>query len=402
MAEPGRVIVGTLAVLALSVGAESPEGFQLARQGVVTEPTGTTAARARSRTIYLNRTGVTIMPGGNNSALNRSSVTTQLAAIPAWDVSEPMWRDTVQCLETMFAPFDVTFTETDPGANVPHLEAVFGGSPDLLGLPPRVGGVSPLSTSCSVIESSMVFTFTSVIPQNARVACEIQAQEIAHSFGLDHELLAADPMSYLRYQGERAFQNEMASCGETSSRPCGINGNTCRDKQNSYAILLERLGPAGAGDLEPPIVGISSPRDGATVDVGFQVMATASDDVSVTSASILIDGESAGSMTQGPWTFTTPTTLSNGRHTITIVVTDGINERTHEIAVTVRGSATDEPPDELSGVGCSAMSNNTGFLLAAAGLLELLRRSFRRTAKPRARRDMAARPAMLRRDRFSR
>jgi len=396
------VLVTTLAVLALSVGAESSDGFQLARQGVVTEPTGTTAARARSRTIYLNRNGVTVMPGGNNSAQNRSSVTTQLAAIPAWNVSEPMWRDTVQCLETMFAPFDVTFTETDPGANVPHIEAVFGGSPELLGLPPRIGGVSPLSTSCSVVESSMVFTFTSVIPQNARVACEIQAQEIAHSFGLDHELLASDPMTYLRFDGERAFQNELAACGETAGRPCGINGSTCRDKQNSYAILLDRLGPAGAGDLEAPIVGISSPRDGAIVDAGFQVMATASDDVGITNASMFIDGEPAGEMTQGPWMFATPATLSGGRHTISIVVTDGIHERTTEIAVTVRGTETSDPSDEIGMGGCSAALNtNTGLLLAVVGLLELWRRRRREATKP-ARRDVRTRQVMLRRDRFSR
>jgi len=396
------VLVSTLAVLALSIGAESSDGFQLARQGVVTEPTGVTAARARSRTIYLNRTGVTILPGGNNSAQNRSSVTTQLAAIPAWNVSEPMWRDTVQCLEEMFAPFDVTFTETDPGPNVPHIEAVFGGSADLLGLPPRVGGVSPLSTSCAVIESSMVFTFTSVIPQNARVACEIQAQEIAHSFGLDHELLASDPMSYLRYDGERAFQNELASCGETTERPCGINGSVCRDKQNSYAILLERLGPAGAGDLEPPIVGISSPRNGAVLDAGFQVMTTASDDVAIIRAQMFIDSEPAGEITQGPWTFPTPMTLAGGRHTISIVVTDGIHERSAEITVTVRGDAADTLDDGAGMVGCSVLDSDTGFLLAAAGLLELLRRSFRRTAKARPRRDVGVRPVMLRRDRFSR
>ncbi len=364
------MLLSVLSVLSLSVGADTPDGFQLARDAVSTPPAS--ATRARSRTIYLNRHGVTVMPGANDSEHDRSSVTNQLAHIPAWEVSPQIWRDTVACLETMFAPFDVTITETDPGA-VPHIEAVFGGSGDLLGLPARIGGVSPMSTSCAVIESSMVFTFTSVIPQSAQVACEIQAQEIAHSFGLDHELLAADPMTYLRYAGERAFQDELASCGETTARPCGIGGSVCRDKQNSYAILLERLGPAGAGDLEPPVVVISSPLDGAFVEAGFEVRVTASDDVGVTGASIAIDGEPAGAITEAPWRFTTPATLAPGDHTITIVVTDGIHERTEEIGVTVRGELHDElgePPL----LGCRTTGGNGSVVVGLAAVLVLLRR----------------------------
>ena len=261
---PG-VLLSVLSVLSLSVGADTPAGFQLARAAVSTPPPS--ATRARSRTIYLNRHGVTVMPGANDSEHDRSSVTNQLAHIPAWEVSPQIWRDTVTCLETMFAPFDVTITETDPGA-VPHIEAVFGGSGDLLGLPARIGGVSPMSTSCAVIESSMVFTFTSVIPQSAQVACEIQAQEIAHSFGLDHELLAADPMSYLRHDAERTFQDELAPCGEATPRPCGLGPTSCRAEQNSYAILLERLGPTTALPTEDPIKPAIVPPDDAPAEVG--------------------------------------------------------------------------------------------------------------------------------------
>ena len=366
---PG-VLLSVLSVLSLSVGADTPAGFQLARAAVSTPPPS--ATRARSRTIYLNRHGVTVMPGANDSEHDRSSVTNQLAHIPAWEVSPQIWRDTVTCLETMFAPFDVTITETDPGA-VPHIEAVFGGSGDLLGLPARIGGVSPMSTSCAVIESSMVFTFTSVIPQSAQVACEIQAQEIAHSFGLDHELLAADPMTYLRFAGERAFQDELASCGETAARPCGISGSVCRDKQNSYTLLLERLGPAGAGDLEPPLVDISSPSDGALVDPGFEVRVTASDDVGVTDASISIDGEPAGAISTAPWRFTTAATLAPGHHTITIVVTDGIHEQTEEIGVTVRGELRDGGDDPAI-LGCHTTGGDGSILVGLAAVLVVRRR----------------------------
>ena len=40
---------------------------------------------------------------------------------------------------------------------MPHIEAVFGGSPGMLGMDPGVAGVSPFTTDCSVIENSIVF-----------------------------------------------------------------------------------------------------------------------------------------------------------------------------------------------------------------------------------------------------
>jgi uncharacterized protein (TIGR03382 family) len=38
----------------------------------------------------------------------------------------------------------------------------------------------------------------------------------------------------------------MASCGEYTGRKCGINGTMCRQRQNSVALLKERLGARGA------------------------------------------------------------------------------------------------------------------------------------------------------------
>jgi uncharacterized protein (TIGR03382 family) len=85
------------------------------------------------------------------------------------------------------------------------------------------------------------------------------AQEVAHSFGLDHELLASDPMTYLDYAGERTFQDTMAFCGEYGGRMCGISGSVCRTKQNSVDLLMERVGPRPGGT--PPGGGSNSNPD---------------------------------------------------------------------------------------------------------------------------------------------
>lgn len=206
---------------------------------------------ALSKVIYLNRSGVSVTPGSSDSRINRTSVTDQPATIPAWHVTDEVWADTVTCLQTMFLPFDVELTEIDPGMT-PHIEAVFGGSPSLFGLGSRTAGVAPLSTTCAVVENAMVFTFTDILVNKAQVVCETMSQEIAHAYGLDHEMLESDPMSYLKHNGNRTFQDVTASCGETSARPCGIGATSCRAEQNSYAILLERLG--ATGEEPEPIV----------------------------------------------------------------------------------------------------------------------------------------------------
>jgi MYXO-CTERM domain-containing protein len=352
---------------------------------------GAVAAVAQSRIIYLNKNGVTLQPGNNDSRTNRSTMATQTVTIGAWNgVSATTWSATVACMRDLFSPFDVSVVETDPGA-VPHMEAVFGGSPTQLGMDPNVAGVSPFTTNCDVIENSIVFTFTNVIPQDARLACEIMAQEVAHSYGLDHELLASDPMTYLQYTGNRSFKNQTAACGEDVTRPCGIGGSTCRANQNSVALLTARLG-AKTGDAIPPTGAITSPSANALVPPGFTVYASAMDNLMVRSAKLYIDGAVADTiMSGGPFTFTTPSTLAQGLHTLKIEISDGVNVMTTtEIIVTVKAGATPPPAPPGSGPGsgtggdtgadtgeitggCSTGGGSTGLLLGLA-LIGLVRR----------------------------
>jgi uncharacterized protein (TIGR03382 family) len=249
---------GTAGPLEFVANGPGARGFGFARQVLsVTERSARVASQqAQSRVLYLNREGAILRPGDNDSSRDRSSIVSLPVLVGGWDVDDDTWSETVDCIAELYARFDVTVTDEDPG-EVPHIEAVIGGHPADVGLPDDVAGVSPFMTDCSTIERSTVFTFTDVLPDDPRTVCEVTAQEIAHSFGLDHERLPADPMTYLDYVGDRSFQDEMASCGEFSDRACGINGNTCRQRQNSVALLELRLGKrdidepdtAGAGIL---------------------------------------------------------------------------------------------------------------------------------------------------------
>jgi uncharacterized protein (TIGR03382 family) len=382
---------GSAALYDFVATTPNQDDLQFARQVLppgnpTTGTTGTTtAAFAQSRVIYLNKNGVTLSPGTNDSRTNRSTIPTQQTTIAPWAVSATTWTATVACMKELFSPFDVTVVDVDPG-NVNHIEAVFGGSPTQLGMPSNVAGVSPFTTDCSIIENSIVFTFTDVIPQDARLACEIMAQEVAHSYGLDHELLASDPMTYLNYNGNRSFQNQAVSCGEDVTRPCGINGSTCRANQNSVALMIERLGASGgSGDTIAPQVGITSPSNNATVPPGFTISFTATDNNTVTMASLFVDDQPAGSVNTAPFSFVTPATLADGVHTFRIEATDGPNVNSQEITVTVKKGAL--PPSgggggdggvdngDVTG-GCSTGSSTGGSFLvfALVGLVGLVRR----------------------------
>ncbi len=312
--------------------------------------TGGTSALAITKTIYLNKNGVTLSPGNNDARTNRSTLAQQTTTIPAWNVSATTWTSTVNCMKELFAPFNVVVTETDPG-QTPHMEAVFGGSPGLLGMPNGVAGVSPFTQDCATIENSIVFTFTNVIPADPRLACEIMAQEVAHSYGLDHELLASDPMTYLDYTGNRSFKNQVASCGEDTQRPCGINGSTCRANQNSVALLIDRLG-AKTGDVTAPTGTITSPSTNSTVPPGFNIYVNAADNMMVASAKLMIDGVlSETKMGGGPFTFTTAATLPEGLHKLKVEIADmaGNVVQTQEVTVTVQKGAP--PPAAPPGSG---------------------------------------------------
>lgn len=324
-------------------------------------PTGV-VGRAQSRTIYLNHKGATVRPGANDAAAQTSTIVTEPATIAAWNASDATWSATVACMRDMWARFDVTITEDDPGTR-PHVEALFGGTPSDIGRPANVGGIAPFASDCGVVENAIVFTFAAALPQDPELICEVMSQEIGHAYGLDHELLAADPMSYLPYDGKRAFQEQGAACGEKTARPCGLGATSCRASQSSLEILLARLGAAG-GDGIAPVLAITSPVAHESVEPGFTVTARATDDIGITSVALYVDGAKTETLTAAPYELATDPDLATGAHTLMVEARDANDNVTvREVDVTV----------ETSPFGCSAGGGGAG-LGACVALLALGRR----------------------------
>jgi uncharacterized protein (TIGR03382 family) len=358
-------------------------GFGASTPGAGEGDIGGFSAIAQSRIIYLNKNGVTLTPGNNDARTNQSAIARSATTLRAWTPTAQVWTDTVSCLNDMFSRFNVQVVTTDPG-NVPHIEAVFTAD-SMAALDPsigananRIGGVSPFTEDCRVIENSVVFTFSGVIGNNAQTACEVMAQEIVHSYGADHQLLASDPMTYLPFNGKRTFKDQTVSCGESTPRNCGINGSVCRNQQNSVALLTERVGLRNG---TAPVIGSVSPSTGSVVPPGFRVSVQASDETAVRKVELLIDGVIVGTKTAAPWTFTTAATIEEGEHELTINVLDDTASTTQSLSVTVEKGATDPttPPGggnaangdgEIQG-GCAA-GGGTGGAGALAMMLMVL------------------------------
>jgi MYXO-CTERM domain-containing protein len=289
------------------------------------------------RILYLNRKGGTYMYGPSNDASNNvSNIIDQTYTIQPWAVNDEVWRQTLTCSRLMWGRFNVEVTDVDPG-QVPHIEAVIAGKPEDVGFSPSTGGVSPWT--CGTIERSIVYVFADVYAGNSQRVCEVAAQEIAHSFGLEHEALCEDPMTYLNGCGEKTFQDQLAPCGETDPRACECTGGTT---QNSVQLLKERAGPA---ETEAPTVSFVEPADGATVMPGFTVKPSADDNYIVTKVDLWVDGAQVTGSGIPPFELGAPANLPLGPHTLELRAYDPAgNVGTATIDVTVMGECEGSGP----------------------------------------------------------
>jgi hypothetical protein len=245
--------------------------------------------------VFLNRNGGTYRPGQDDSRQNTSIVPRQPSTIGAWTFGDVAWANLMACVTAQFSPFNVTIVDQEPASNERYVEHVVGGRPQDVGLPNGVGGVAPIDNfNCSVLDVAINFTFAEVYGGNVQAICETAAQEIAHSFSLDHELHCPDPMTYLGGCGDKSFRDVNAQCGEFQPRACNCN----RVNQNSVQLLLEKLGPAGgtvtpppSPESVPPVVSITSPAEGATLAQNSTVIvtATATDNVGIAATELLWD-----------------------------------------------------------------------------------------------------------------
>lgn len=270
------------------------------------------AAAPTSRKLFVHRCpegiGCPINRGSeDNSSTNTSSISSfSTTTIGPFTRGDQVWASVMACVRETYRPYNIEVTDVDP-FNDPHYEVMVGGkNTDLRNDSPNAGGIAPFT--CNEIPNAISFVFD-VWGSNADLICSVVAQESAHAFGLEHEMLSDDPMTYLSGPDRKRFRAEEAPCGEYEERQCDCGGT----KQNSYQMLVGLFGP---GAPVPPTVAIKSPSSNKIVQPGFVTRIDATDDVKVVKVELLVDGAVVATVEAPPFKITAPDTIAEGPHTI--------------------------------------------------------------------------------------
>lgn len=253
-------------------------------------------------------------------------------------------------LDRWYASFNIVFTLTRPTSGWYYTEVVSSGGGAWCNAKDTVGGIAPFL--CSDLAGGVSYTFAG--GRTAKETAVIIAQEQAHLVGLEHTASAHDLM----------YPTICSDCDGFEDVDNSISGDVCgRPAQNSYQMMLDRLGPWTGGvkptpfgcvaDSSAPSVSILEPSDGATVASTFLVQAQASDDCKIAKATIRVSpmGLQATS-TSAPYEWTL--TRITGRQTVTVTVTDPSNKTT-STSITVNA-----PSSGAAGTGGSGTGGKSG------------------------------------------
>jgi len=296
-----------------------------------------------SHLIYMNNcmpSGCTVYPGFDDSLSQHSSIPQAQSHLAAWGWGQPAWNDLVTCMKAMYADFDVQITDVDPGPSTPHFELMVGGNSTDIGIQ-GAGGVAPFIPCDGQLENNVMSFVFAAETSNPDYLCWAAAQETSHVFGLDHEMNANDPMTYLSPPVKKpGFQNMPTPCGEYQNRTCWCGNG----QQNSYQYLMDTF---GASNPVPPTVTITSPSDGSWQKPGFVVHAQATSQYTIATSELDLDGSTAQQGGQPPLVFSTPTSIPAGDHTVTVTTSDAAQQMAHSsITVHIVGACS-------GGQGCS-------------------------------------------------
>ena len=189
--------------------------------------------------IYVNRcaAGCTVTPGFDNAIAGKSSIPISTSNLSAFAHGDAVFSDTVICLRSLFARYDVNVITANPGA-VARREMMLAGTAAQLGQPAGVPGVAPSGSSA---DNRIAFAFANDIGADADKLCWIAASQLAVLYGLEAEYHCPDVTSYLSGCGLKTFADFDAPCGTYSAKAtCSDTGG--QPTQNSAALLAARAG----------------------------------------------------------------------------------------------------------------------------------------------------------------
>jgi hypothetical protein len=304
-----------------------------------------------SKIIFMNRCtgGCKVTSGFTDSRTNKSAI--GAGTLSAYSYGDSSWNSVMTCMKATMSKFNVTVTDVDPGPNVEHFEIMVAGTPGQIGLSSGIGGIAEYSCDspgvcAKYIPNAIVFDFAGVWGGDVQEICSTAAQEIAHTWTLDHVTDATDPMTYTPYSGMRQFKDGVycgSDCVNNTSPfglPCTNGRHTCMSTgtatQDDIKILTALFGPAGA---VAPTLKVTNPTNGSAQAAGFAVNVECTSNDGVQEVDISIDGMPKATLTAAPFSYTTPATLTEGPHKVTVLCASKLQAITTVTADVIVGMA---------------------------------------------------------------
>lgn len=265
------IAVAVVAVMswATAAHADLPRERRFLTVQHVRGPGELAATPTLSRTIFMNRctSGCKLTFGTTDSRTDKSQI--GQGTLSAYKYGDTSWAAVMSCMKDTFSAFNVKITDKDPGT-AEHFEIMVAGTGSQIGLDPGILGVAELDCtapgSCGkFLPNTIVYAFANDSYFGNEASrdldiCATAAQEIAHTWGLDHSTDKTDPMTYLTYAGMRTFKDGV-TCGSdcvngVSPQPfnltCTGQAHTCistnKPTQDEIKTLLALFGPSCMDD----------------------------------------------------------------------------------------------------------------------------------------------------------
>ena len=238
------------------------------------------AARSEATTlIYLNScapSGCAVAPGPTDARTDQTDLVQRVHQLSPWRYGPGAWGSVMNCVRSVMSPFDIEVTDVDPGT-ADHLEVMIAGTPQQFGVEAGIGGLADIRCSsvghCSPsIPNALSFVFAEVWNGNVIETCASVAQQLGHTWALDHVTDPEDPMSVIRgdehvpsfrdgqicgsdcVAGFSQFGLACTGTGVDATHTCLGTGTTTQDEVQAILAIV------GPSPVSPPTIALRSPR----------------------------------------------------------------------------------------------------------------------------------------------
>jgi MYXO-CTERM domain-containing protein len=371
-----------------------PAEYPRRNEGAAVDPKR--AGGAPAGTIFVNFDGETLVEGADDAHTNTTQLGVFVGEFAPYG-EDPMKRAAVmEAVRKDWGEYNILVTDTRPTSGEYTMNMTGPTNP----IGPGVLGIAPLDCNDQQTHSNITYAFHSAddafSPSDTATTI---AQEVAHSYGLEHVDEPADIMNPSNAGGDPSFRDEcIAIVGGGVVCP-DQHMASCDDPmmQNSHQELLNLFGPA-IPDAAPPTVTITFPGEGDVFPAGadFEVMVDADDDVGIDTVQLFSNGGVLQNDSTLPYGWGV-TNILEGEYVLTVLATDYAGNETMSNVVTIYvgvdpsagadgtagdddaggGDATDGDTDpgadgEGDGGGCGCTTDPAPAPWAAFGLLALL------------------------------